>query len=678
MEPLSREHPMAQSIALAHADRSQRTMCKYLGVAMNQSVTSGTLTDSPDASIPFDASNSPRFNWQRCLPLVALLMLTTAAWLPLFLQRIHSHQPNVDDYFYAFLADKIWIGSVGVLHTGQTSPLVPTLAGPLVAHYGIDGGVFLQLPLLLLTVTGAYLLARTWVPPIPAAVTALAVGVNQAVIGYAVMIHFSIAVTGAIIWAFYGYVRSDHLREPRWCVVVGIAMAALLLSRSMAPSYALPLVLVLFIDVVLDARRRRPRWTTLFVPALVVVVLAGPWWLVSGHTALHYLFTAGYNTSTGFSSQSAGLTPSSIHQHINWFVEALAWPQSIALGVAILVSLLGVARYRRKLDYTSLWLLVLWTLFTVLILSSTGDNGSGFGLPVLAMSALVCGSIIGQFPIFTTGRNWSALAIGLVSAVLVVGLFAEGTGRQSFWWNGPPYRNEVLGAGGSWNTDLDALSSQVSRVVGDQPTLNAFGNAIMNGNSLGWTTRNGGSDLFTVTNSANSTKEAIAALPKATFVISGSSFAQYPPPIDEHALELAAEAHNFVPIRTWTFGSDAIGTTIVLWKHKAGSGASNFLIPEVKILTPTSGTVLSGNQFLAASVSGKGGLPIRVTKVEFFVSGGIFHNVPVETASFSGFGWLGGWNTARFPNGRYTVTCLAIANGNSKRSLGVTVQIDNK
>ncbi len=488
----------------------------------------------------------PRLPWQRCIPLVTLLVLTTAAWLPLFLQRVHAHQPNVDDYYYAYLAQLISNGSVGVLHTGQTSPLVPTLAAPLVALYGVDGGVFLQLPLLLLTVTGAYLLARTWIRPVPAALTALAVGINQAVIGYAIMLHFSIAVTGAIIWAFYSYVRSDHLREPRWCVAVGVALAALLLSRSMAPSYALPLLAVMFIDVVLDVRRHRLRWVPVLLPVVVVLVVAGPWWLVSGHTALHYLFTAGYNDSTGFSSQGAGLGLSSIHEHIDWYLEMLAWPQSIGLGVAVLASLWGVARFRRQLNYGPLWLLVVWILLTVLVLSSTGDNGSGFGLPVVAMTVIACGAILGQLLGFSVARRWTAISVVVLSAVLLIGLFAEGTGGPSFWWNGPPYRNEVLQVGGSWGTNLDALASQVSHIIGSKPTLDALNTAIINDNALTWTMRQGGSHLIMVPNSADSTKDAIASLATAKFVISGGAVNQYPPPVDERSLELAAEARRLL------------------------------------------------------------------------------------------------------------------------------------
>jgi hypothetical protein len=644
---------------------------------MGGSFTAEKVTDSLEGTTLAESSDRPRPTGRRGLPLVTLLVLTTAAWLPLFLLRIRTHQANVDDNFYALLSNQIANGSVNFLHTGQTSPLVPTLAAPLVANFGISGGVFLQLPLLLLTVIGAYLLVRTWIRPVPAALTALAIGINQAVIGYAIMIHFSIAVTGAVVWIFYCYLRSDHLREPRWCVGVGVAFAALLLSRSMTPSYAFPLLLVLIIDLGLDLRRRRPRWTR-FLPVVVVLLLAGPWWLVSGHTALHYLFTAGYNNASGFSSQTAGLSPSSIYHHINWFLEALAWPQSIALGAAALVSLWGVARYRRALNYRSIWLVVAWILLTVLVLSSTGDNGSGFGLPVIAMTFLVCGSILGQLPALTIKRQWGAIAGIVLIAVLLVGVFAEGTGGTSFWWNGPPYRNEVLGAGGSWGTNLDAISSEVSHIIGSEPTLEGFGDALLNGNSLDWTTRHGGLDLIVPPNSGDSTKVAIASLARAKFVISGSSFSQYPPPVDEGSLELAAEARNFVPARTWTFTTSPGRTTaIIVWKRNPTSAPSRLLRPDAKVLKPSPGVVLSGHQFLVAQIAASDRIPVPVTKVEFLVSGEGFHDAPVGPGGKFAYGYIGAWNTTLFPNGRYVVICRAVSAGRLVYSRGVAVQVKN-
>jgi hypothetical protein len=632
-------------------------------------------TDSIEVPTVASPARLP-LTWRRCIPLVSVLALTMAAWLPLFLQRVSAHQPNVDDYFYAYLAQEIWNGSVSFLHTGQTSPLVPTLAAPLVGKFGLNGGVFVQLPLLLLTVTGAYLLARTWIRPIPAALTALAVGINQAVIGYAVMLHFSIAVTGAIIWAFYSYLRSDHLREPRWCVALGVALAALLLSRSMAPSYALPLLLVLFIDVVLDARRRRPRWATVFVPAVVVLLLAGPWWLVSGHAALQYLSSAGYDTSTGFSAQKGGLGPSSIYQHVLWDLDELAWPQSIALGIAVLASLWGVAKYRSQLNYRALWLILVWILLTVLVLSSSGDDGSGFGVPVVAMTILACGAVLGQSLAFgsRSRRRWGATTL-VVCAVLLIGLIAEGTGGTSLWWNGPPYRVQVLENGGSRNTNLDAIAAQVSDIVGRQPTLEALSTAFLSGNSLTWTTRQAGLNLIRLPDSAESTKDAIAALATAKFIISGSSILPYPPPVDEQALEIAAEARNFRPIRTWIFGAD---TTLVLWKQSHIPLPSNDFAPRsVRVVKPVPGVVMRGGEYLAANVSGRPGIPAHVTKLEFLVSGQGFHDAPVGAGVRFGYGWLGAWQTSEFPNGRYLVSCIAITGSHSVRSQGVPVEVKN-
>lgn len=512
-------------------------------VGWGQTSTTRATTDSlADAPIVTPACQPA--SWRRCVPLLSVLVLTTAAWLALFLQRIHAHQPNTDDYFYSYLAHEIGSGSVGVLHTGQTSPLVPTLAAPLVQNFGVDGGIFVQLPLLLVLVVGAYLLVRTWIGPTAAALTALAVGINQAAISYAVMFHFSIAVTAAIIWAFYGYVRSDHLRELRWCIVLGVALAALLLSRSMTPAYALPFLVVMSIDVVLDARRRPLRWTTVVVPAVVVLLVAGPWWLVSGHAALQYLSTAGYDTSTGFSAQTGGLGPSSIFRHITWALNELGWPQSIALGIAVLASLWGIARYRRQLHYKALWLLPVWVLLTVVVLSSSGDDGSGFQLPVLTMTVLTCGAILGQFLGPSIRRPWTTITLVVLSAVLVGGLFAVGTGGTSLWWYGPPYRTAVLFSGGSRDTNLDALAAQVHHIIGDEPTLETLNSPLLNVNALTWTGRQGGLHLIRVPNSAEGTKDAIASLPRAKFIISGSTLVQYPPPVDQRSLELAAEARQ--------------------------------------------------------------------------------------------------------------------------------------
>jgi hypothetical protein len=85
--------------------------------------------------------------------------------------------------------------------------------------------------------------------------------------------------------------------------------------------------------------------------------------------------------------------------------------------------------------------------------------------------------------------------------------------------------------------------------------------------------------------------------------------------------------------------------------------------------------VLSGHQYLVTSLAGRLNIPVHVTTVEFQVSGGGFHDVPVGTGSWFGYGYLGPWNTSQFPDEDYIVTCLVVADGKSVRSRGVAVQV---
>ncbi len=92
---------------------------------------------------------------------------------------------------------------------------------------------------------------------------------------------------------------------------------------------------------------------------------------------------------------------------------------------------------------------------------------------------------------------------------------------------------------------------------------------------------------------------------------------------------------------------------------------------------PAAGAVLSGHQYLAAHVLGPAAIPAPVSKVEFLVSGEGFHDASVGAGFSFAYGWLGAWNTSRFPDGRYIVICVAVSDGKAIRSRGVAVQVKN-
>jgi hypothetical protein len=314
-------------------------------------------------------------------PWLWALLVSGLAWVPLYLQRRAAHQPDVDDYLYA--AVKRNIGQRGplemlhaALHTGHTAPLVPLLAAPFMG--GVDAAVAVELPLLLLLVLGTYLLVRCWVGPAPAGCVALVAGLNQAVLGWSLMLHFSVAASACVVWVFAAYLRSEGLRNWPWTVTAGLAFALLMLSRTMAPVYFVPLLAVIGVDVI---KRRSARWGPALTSAAVVVVLAGPWWWTSGSIALRYLHSAGYKASSGF-TQGADFTPAGLIHRLTWTLDDLGVIQATILVAALVIAAVAVAVHRKAPQ--GMTVVSAWLLLTFLFLATSRNVGTAFGLPLVA------------------------------------------------------------------------------------------------------------------------------------------------------------------------------------------------------------------------------------------------------------------------------------------------------
>ena len=131
-------------------------------------------------------------------------------WAGLYVQRGTAHTPNVDDYLYTrvaytlghLLVARPLSGVHAVLLTGQTAPLVPVVAALPTHLAGVQGAVGVELLFQALVVCGAYILARVWVSPTASVVVALVAGLNQAVLGWALMLNFAVAAAAATVWTF--------------------------------------------------------------------------------------------------------------------------------------------------------------------------------------------------------------------------------------------------------------------------------------------------------------------------------------------------------------------------------------------------------------------------------------------------------------------------------------------
>ncbi len=594
--------------------------------------------------------------------------MTTAVWLVLFVYRVQAHQADVDSYLYADTAHYLLVSqdpASAFLHTGSTSPLVPALAAPATTLAGVYGAMTVELPFLLLLVAGSFFLSRFWISPMAATVAAMAVGLNEAVSGYATTLNFAVPIAAALVWAFYSYIRSGHLREWRWSLLFGLAIAVMLLTRSMSIVYLVPLGLVVGGDLVVDVVRHGE---VLRLPAVAagatVLVLAGPWWLISGHAAIHYLHSAGYQSSSGFTSRGFTLDASTIEQRASWTLSELGWGQSWALGIALLAALWGLVLHRRSLRVTALWMLALWVLLTSIILSSSGNRGTGFGLPVVVVLILLAAAVLGQM-------SWRALPVlGVALAgILLVGLVDEAAGGDP-WWPAAPYRNAVVASGGNSRTNTDLIADQASHLIGSSPTLVSLVTNILNVNGLNWNGRGKLAPLLVPPPTPDGTQVAIKDLARVNMVITGSSPGAYYPSIHQGAVEAAAFREGFGIVRVWTIGHG--GGNIVLLRRGATNRANIVPAPVTRLVSPRNGSDVHGKVDIIAGSSDR---LFPTTGVSFTVRG-ITRTVTIP-AGLSAFVWLGVWDTTTVPDGTYTIQSVADAGGSIGRSRLFTVHVDN-
>ena len=603
--------------------------------------------------------------------LVVALLVASAVWVLLFVARVQAHQINVDDYLYADVARSLfWHGNFvsSFLHTGTTSPLVPTLAAPGADIGGVYGAMIVELPFFLMLVAGSFFLARLWLSPLAAMAAALLVALNEDVSSYAVMLHFAVPTAAALVWAFASYLRSRHLQEWKWSLIFGVAIAAMLLSRSMAVVYVVPLVAVAGIDVMVDIFKNGQALRSPALGALATtLVLAGPWWLVSGHTTIHYLQNAGYQPSSGYTSRGGALDPTTVIQRAKWTLAELGWGESWALAVALLAALWLVVRHRHSLKLGSLWIPAIWVLLTSLILASSSNQGTAYGLPVIVILIMLAAAVLGQM----SGRMLPALGV-VLAGVLAFGLVAEVVNTTGYWWPEAPYRGEVIATGGNKGTNVDLLTQQVQRLIGSAPTLVAQESATLSTNGLRWNAGLPSKPLYVAPSTPDGTRVAIRELARVSMVITGTSLWSYLPLVNQGAVESSALRDGFRPIRVWLVGQDQ---SFVVWQRGSKARTIAAPSPSTRVLRPAGGSRLKGIEFFIASGSDR---VFATTRVEFTVRSGVGAQTITVPAQQTEFGWLGGLRTTTVPDGSYTIQSVAVdAAGQVGRSKPVTVHVDN-
>lgn len=496
-------------------------------------------------------------------PLLVALAVVTGLWAAGFAHAARARHATVDDWLYAGMAEAqrhAWrtsprAGLSAVLHTGEFAPLVPVVAAP-ASYGGVTGVIATQLAWMLLLTLAAYDLATRVTSPPRAAVVAVATAANAGMLGWSVVANFAPATTALTVCCFAAFLRSDGLRSLPWSALLGLAVGALALARSMAPVYVVPLVLVLSVVLVRRSDGRHP-WPGLSLAAGTAGLVAAPWWLVSGPEALRYLRSAGYG-ETDFTSQE-GSRWLALPQRIVWTVEELGSLQAALLVLGVVAALLlarGAMGTRERGIVTPM---LSWAALTLLLLSTSSNVGTGFGLPVLVVVVMVTGLALAN-----AGRTLRRTAT-VASAIALVAGAAALTGIRTPGARANLDDLALLQTGAASSVDTEETNAEVLAALGGRKTLLLRDDHVVNGNALEFLSP--GTLLPVPRYDATATAHALELLKDAEALITGSTQAPFHRSLDVDVVEDAARSMSFRTVRVLTLGP---GCVVEVWVRERG------------------------------------------------------------------------------------------------------------
>lgn len=436
------------------------------------------------------------------------------AWLvagatTLYVRRVDDGATNVDDYLYGRQTIAVW-GAIRSLHGirgtwrefAVNSPLVPTLAAPLVAVTQNPARlVLVNIPLLVGLLFCVAVLFRSlglngtsrwlWAGLLTAAAPVLM---------YTVMLNFSIAASLFVVASVAAYLRSERLRNLRVCVLLGALLGLLSLTRVVAVVYLAALAAPLLLDAALDRAERRSATRNCLVVIGVAALIAAPWWLTAGPDAVHYLLDAGYSGDSVFVGHADPLQRQL--DRLSHTADETGWLLAAALLVVFVSgALLSAVRllHTGGRDDTARSLVVVAGVVVIGMvgLGTSTNAGTAFALPYVVLAAAV--GVAGWHLALPTGERmvfWTraaaAIAIGgLISFTTTQVLIPQAPptwrGHQ-LWLSGTPARaqlEQALGCSpGCRLPDAAELNARVVSVIRGAPTLILRDDALINPESL--------------------------------------------------------------------------------------------------------------------------------------------------------------------------------------------------
>lgn len=558
--------------------------------------------------------------------LLAAFAISTVAWDA---HWRHGQPFDIDEsgYMVIALGDLHNLASGGLISWIKAvdapsiqSPLTTAITTPFFLIFGVHGLSALLVPLafMLGAITLTFALASRILPKRAAWLATILAATCPGVINYSRDYIFAAAATVVVILALYCYERSDNLRSLRWSVLLGFAVGLMPLARTMTVSF-IPGFLILgglVIGFAPDHRAIRARNAAVVVMVAVAVAAC---WLAANH---NYSLVWGYLTNFGYGSASTQYGEHhSLFSYTPWKISAINFVAIVYLPhfalfcvgavVTLICGALFVIRKAHTGTVATLRAVVLHPLFASVLLlaegfaalSSSGNGGDGFSVPLICPFCLVTGwslhkalrsrlwaawglvGVAGSLA-FVPSLPWTWSLSGQWTAVVPqLGdvIVASGRGRlQDYEADGAPGNPMTashLRTGAKWVASNKSLADQLEAASYPTPVLIAFGfgDRLLNTNSVNLAAARANQPPLAL--EGIPTQDVGAATPRSAYyewlkygaaatacvlLSSDSPDTLYTPPLDGPAMAEAAQAAGFV-----RYGSESLpeGRVLIEWRR---------------------------------------------------------------------------------------------------------------
>ncbi len=362
---------------------------------------------------------------------VAAFALIGARWLLEFRRGLPM---DIDEAGYqAFALNNHRAFEEGGVSAWADSVLGPSIFAPLMTAttsvgYEVLGvhrslGLFVALALGCLTLLACYGLGHAIAGRREGWLCLAVAAAAPVLISYSRTYNFAIAAAAAAAVTLWALARSDRWLSGGWSVVAGAGLGALVLARTMTVALVPALVLAAAVAVAVGPQRRR-RALNVLLSGAVALVVAGPWYYRNGHAVLTYLTSFGYgNRRAEYGADESLLSPRSWRAMVEYTLVTNIGLPLAALSVVSIVLLVMVG-FRRSDGEGSRWVRwlrspllpsFLFAIWGIVILTSTGNKGSGFLAPLVpAFAALVAAAVV-RMPV---KLRWT-LTTGLLATLLL-------------------------------------------------------------------------------------------------------------------------------------------------------------------------------------------------------------------------------------------------------------------